>query len=120
MIRKSEKVFICLFFLAFLAAIGLTIHLRIVQDRPGLVSLSNYPNSGNLPYIENGLVNINIASSQQLQLVPGIGEGLSKRIVADRNSNGPFSSVEDVMRVKGIGQKTYDKIKSFITTGGHP
>ena len=56
-------------------------------------------------------ININKASAKELESLPGIGPALSKRIVEGR----PYESIEDIMKVKGIGQKTFDKIKDKIT-----
>lgn len=57
------------------------------------------------------LVNINTASLEELETLTGIGPAYAERIVSAR----PFSSIEDVMQVKGIGTATYEKIKSEIT-----
>lgn len=47
--------------------------------------------------------------------LPGIGETLARRIVTDREERGPFRSVEDVARVRGIGPKTLDKLRPYLT-----
>jgi comEA protein len=59
--------------------------------------------------------NINTATEEQLQSLPGIGEVLAGRIVAWREENGPFQSSEDVMAVKGIGTAIYESISPYIT-----
>lgn len=59
-------------------------------------------------------LNINIATSQQLQLLPGIGEKLSAAIVDYRNKNGDFITIEDIMKVAGIGDKRFNAIKEII------
>ena len=59
------------------------------------------------------LINVNIASAAELELLPGIGPTLAARIVADRDANGPFASLEDVARVRGIGPRTIDKIRDL-------
>jgi competence protein ComEA len=46
--------------------------------------------------------------------MPGIGEQLSKRIVADREANGPFRDFDDLRRVRGIGPKTLDGMKPYL------
>jgi len=61
-----------------------------------------------------GLVNINTASSGQLQSLPGVGEATAAAIIQDRERNGPFSSCEDLMRVSGIGEKKYAKMEALI------
>ena len=70
------------------------------------------------PFYINGKVNINIANADQLQILDGIGPELAKRIIAFRNQNGPFQSIEDIQNVKGIGETKYNAIAKYITTGG--
>lgn len=64
--------------------------------------------------ISNGLVNINSATAEELQTLSGVGEATANAIIRDRESNGPFASPEDIMRVAGIGQKKYAKISGSI------
>lgn len=59
-------------------------------------------------------VNINTASQQQLQTLRFIGPAKAKAIAEYRLLNGPFKSREEIMRVKGIGPQTYDKLKDEI------
>lgn len=60
-------------------------------------------------------INVNTATWIEWAQLDGIGEKLAKRIVAHRTEHGPFASVEDVGRVKGIGAKTLDKIRPHLT-----
>ncbi len=60
-------------------------------------------------------ININTASATELQLLNGIGEVKSNAIIAYRNTNGPFNSIEEILNVSGIGEKTFEKIKDYIT-----
>ena len=62
----------------------------------------------------SGPVNINTASVHELDRLPGIGPALAKRIVEYRAANGRFATVADIQRVKGIGKKKYEKMKSLI------
>ena len=59
-------------------------------------------------------ININAATEQQLTALPGIGPALAKRVITFRKDH-PFKTVEDLMQVKGIGQKVFNKIKALIT-----
>src|SRR5262245_53507610 len=66
----------------------------------------------------SGKINLNSASAEQLTAVPGIGEKLAVRIVEYRQKNGSFKNVQDVMNVKGVGEKSFGKLEPFLTTGG--
>lgn len=61
-----------------------------------------------------GLVNINTATAEELDALPGVGASTAAAIVEDRANNGPFASVEDLMRVSGIGEKKFAKLKAGI------
>ena len=61
-----------------------------------------------------GLVNINTAGSSELETLPGVGPSTAQAIIDDRTQNGAFSSVDDLMRVSGIGEKKFEKIKGKI------
>ena len=60
-------------------------------------------------------VDINTADSAALQSVPGIGKSLSQRIVAFREKNGPFQSVDDLLKVQGVGEKSIQKLRPYLT-----
>ena len=61
-----------------------------------------------------GKIDINTATSDQLQLLPGIGEALAQRILDYRAEHGEFKSTEELLNVSGIGEKKFDSIKNFI------
>ena len=63
----------------------------------------------------DGRININSASGTELMDLPGIGPALSSRIIDYRNSNGPFSCIEDLRKVSGIGEKKFEAIKDKVT-----
>jgi len=62
-------------------------------------------------------VNLNSASVAQLQTLPGIGASTAQRIVEFRQKNGSFKKIEELMNVKGIGEKSFLKLKPLITIG---
>lgn len=63
-------------------------------------------------------IDINTASAAEFDRLPGIGPAYAERIVLDRDANGPFDGVDDLVRVKGIGPKKLEKIRPFVTAGG--
>lgn len=66
-------------------------------------------------YEEDGLININSASKEQLMTLEGIGESKAEAIIKYREENGPFTSIEDITNVTGIGEKAFEKIENNIT-----
>ena len=62
-------------------------------------------------------VDINTAGTEQLTEIPGIGEAMARRIVDWRDEHGPFRRVEDLMKVKGIGEKSLEKMRPHVTIG---
>jgi competence protein ComEA len=72
------------------------------------------PNAGEPP---TGRININTATAAELEPLPGIGTALASRIVAYREANGLFQTPEDIMRVPGIKEGLFAKIRDYITVG---
>ena len=66
------------------------------------------------------LVNINTADAALLDTLPGIGPAKAAAIIEYREANGPFSAIEDIQNVSGIGPTTYEGIEGLITVGGSP
>ncbi len=76
-----------------------------------------------LAALAGALVDINNADAVTLESLPGIGESTAAKIIAYRESNGPFASVDDLDAVSGIGEKTMEKLRPLVTvsapaTGG--
>ena len=65
-----------------------------------------------------GRIDPNRASAPELTRLPGIGPALAARIVADRGQNGLFRSPEALLRVRGIGPKTLERIRAFLSFPG--
>ena len=61
-------------------------------------------------------ININTATQAQFEALPGVGPKAAQRILDYRKQNGPFKKVEDLMNVKGFGEKTFLKLKPLLTT----
>jgi competence protein ComEA len=62
-----------------------------------------------------GLVNVNSATNAELETLPGIGEVIAQAIVDHRTENGPFTSVEQLVDVSGIGDATLENIRELVT-----
>lgn len=60
-------------------------------------------------------ININTATKEELETIPGIGPALAERIIEYRNKNGKFKSIEDLKNVSGIGDKLFESLKENIT-----
>lgn len=65
--------------------------------------------------LENGLVNLNTADVAALMTLPGIGESRAKAIISYREQQGAFTKIEDIMKISGIKQAAFSKIKDKIT-----
>ena len=60
------------------------------------------------------LVDVNTASAAELVILPGVGMAMAESIVAEREANGPFQSLEDLQRVKGLGVKKIRQLRDFV------
>lgn len=60
------------------------------------------------------IIDVNLATATQLDQLPGVGPTLAQSIVAYRDAHGPFTSIDDLLNVPGIGQRTLDAIRPFI------
>jgi comEA protein len=106
---------------ALVVGSGITLYKRahpefapelILQKREILSSSqNNYPTDKGM---DMQRIDINRADSEQLQLLPGIGPVIGKRIVDYRKANGDFTKLEDIMQVQGIGPKTFQRIKDYL------
>jgi competence protein ComEA len=89
-----------------------------LRSRPAPMKLPLVKSTGNKKAEAlTGQLDINIATSEELQLLPGIGPGLSARIVAARTVK-PFQTVDDLRHVHGIGAKTLERLRPHVMVGG--
>jgi competence protein ComEA len=65
-------------------------------------------------------VNLNSATAQQLTTLPGVGEKLAARIIEFRQKSGPFRTPQELMNVKGIGEKNFQKMQPYVLVGDAP
>ena len=82
---------------------------NIIINGSGDNILEDFENSS-----DNNILNINKATEQELEDLPGIGPSLASKIIEYRNKNGKFSSVEDIKNVNGIGESKYENIKEKL------
>ena len=71
-----------------------------------------------LPAAESGVVNLNTASSEELERLPGIGPSRAKAILELRARMKRFARIEDLLRVKGIGRATFRRLRQHVTVEG--
>ena len=75
------------------------------------------PSNGSPPNASTEMININTASAEELDKLPGIGPAIAKAIIDYRTKNGSSKKIEDINDVKGIGDALFEKIKDQITVG---
>lgn len=88
-----------------------------IQTSPGgdMQTADKNVRSNSAPALENGLVNLNTADVVALMTLPGIGESRAKAIISYREQHGAFAKIEDIMKISGIKQAAFSKIKDKIT-----
>ena len=90
------------------AAIAALPAVVAAQDKPAATRTAARPAPA-------AAVNINTASAAELEALPGIGAAMAARIVEYRQKNGPFKKIEDLMNVRGLGEKNFLKLKPQLT-----
>ena len=96
---------------SWLLAIGLTLAL----GGTALNAQASSEKSKAQPPQKTRALNLNTASATQLQELPGIGVSTAARIVEYREKHGPFKKIEDLMNIRGIGEKSFLRLKPLIT-----
>jgi competence protein ComEA len=84
------------------------------RARPDSAGAAAGPAAGPSRGAEAGGVNLNTATSAQLQRLPGVGPKLAARIIEYRDAHGPFRRVQDLVRVQGIGEKTLARLAPHL------
>jgi competence protein ComEA len=83
----------------------------------GLVLAAAPALAGGEPHI-SGTVNVNTATAEQLQLLPGIGDARAQAVIEARKRRGGFERVEDLLEVKGIGEASLEQLRPYVTVKG--
>ena len=115
-VRKLQKRY---YILIFVFAIAAGIFLKGIEEQKFTIihNSTAYAPETDLVYaqeISNEKININEADIYELDRLYGIGESFAKRIVDYRTKYGKFEVIQDIMKVNGIGEKTYNEIKDYI------
>jgi competence protein ComEA len=101
------------------AALLLALSLPLTSlPRVGLASVSAFVQDAKAPAPATTTLNVNAATAPQFEALPGIGPSMAQRIVTFREKNGPFKKLEDLMNVQGIGEKSFLKLRPYLTLGG--
>ena len=100
---------------AFLCLLLVLSHTEQVPLDPGVVveTETEVPQEEVAPPFEP--VDLNTATAEELDTLPGIGESLARRIIAYREANGPFGSIEEIMEVSGIGEAKFAELEDRVT-----
>jgi comEA protein len=93
--------------------VKLAIEMR--QEQDSLESLEKEPKISKKELkLREKSINLNTAGADELVSLPGIGESTAEKIIEYRNKKGKFKKIQDIMNVKGIGQKKFDNIKEYL------
>ena len=86
----------------------------ILTAAPAPAATTQQPAAANASAPSKPAVNLNAATIDQLETLPGIGRKTAERIIEYRTKSGGFKRIEDLMNVKGIGEKGFLKLKPFV------
>jgi competence protein ComEA len=90
---------------------------QVAESQVAKAAGAKPPAAGRVRATPGAPVSLNAATIAQLQTLPGVGASTAQRIVEYRQKNGAFKKVEELMNVKGLGEKSFLKLKPLITVG---
>ena len=109
---KPERGFLVLFSVLLLAG-AVLLYIKQTRPRPDIIIVKGGVKEER-SLKEARVVDINAATMEELQTIPGIGESYAARIIEYRNAHGGFEYESDLLNVEGIGEKKLEKIKEYI------
>ena len=117
--KKSNWILIGITFAFICLLTGLFIGRNTSEHRApsGNTNETGITDNSETKPIDDGKIDINTASVEQLQLLPGIGKELAQRIVNYRTENNGFTSIEELKQVSGIGDKKFEQLKTYVKVG---
>lgn len=101
----------------FRSVCSLAVLASLIVSAPSQLAAQAKPAAAAQKTAPGAIVNINTASAAELDALPGIGAKTAARIVEYRQKNGPFKKVEELMNVRGVGEKNFLKLKAQISVG---
>lgn len=118
--NKNEKILISIGLIMFAMLIGynafFTPQMPSVVQNSGDIIADKHKKDSNQKASKNYKINLNTASEEELiENLDGIGPAMAKRIIEYRETNGGFYSIEELMNIKGIGEKRFEKLKNSVT-----
>lgn len=111
-LKRAERSILVFSLVTLLIGLGLSIYNR--SGRKAEVRIGRFDPDIEMPY-SRVKININDASAAELSSLKGVGSVTASRILEYRELHGAFASIEEIKKVKGIGQTLFDKIKNDIT-----
>lgn len=92
--------------------------LSLCLFAPGLCQAAGRKSAAATSEKATGFVNLNTASAEQIAMLPRLGAKVAQRVIDYRKANGGFKRIEDLMEVKGIGEKLFNTLKGHLTLTG--
>lgn len=114
-LERSERAVVAALICALLAGAGVIAYMR--TRPPAEVKIGSFAAGGaGIPAAEAEKININEADVKELMQLRGVGQVLAGRIVEYRDAHGPFVSVDELEKVKGVGRSLVDRIRDRVST----